>query len=50
MFDKNPRLTRNNYDECPVVVIQSMIIGDKLMIAEVMWEEDFNAMFETVKN
>lgn len=55
LFDKNPRLPRPkegySYDvDCPVVVIQSMIIGDRLMIAEVMWKEDFDAMFETDKN
>lgn len=47
LFSKEPRLTKSYSGEFPVVVIQSMIIGDGLMIAEVMWKEDFDAMFET---
>ena len=55
LFNKNPSLKRptEGYScdvECPVVVIQSMIIGDKLMLAEVMWKEDFDSLFETYKN
>ena len=50
LFSKKPKLPKNYSDEYPVVVIQSMIIGDKLMVAEVMWKEDFDAMFETDKN
>lgn len=51
LFDKEPRLNRKHekydYDvDRPVVVIQSMIIGEKLMLAEVMWKEDFDAIFE----
>ena len=37
----------------PVVVIQCMCAGGEdgnEMIAEVMWKEDFDAMFETDKN
>lgn len=30
----------------PAVVIQSMIIGDGVMLVEVMWKEDFDKMFE----
>lgn len=48
LFSKEPKLqrgcVRDNF--VPVVVIQSMIIGDKTMLAEVMWKEDFDAMFE----
>lgn len=47
LFSKEPRLAKSYQGEFPVVVIQSMIIGDELMIAEVMWKEDFDAMFET---
>lgn len=50
LFSKNPKLAKHYSDEYPVVVIQSMIIGDKLMVAEVMWKEDFDAMFEADKN
>lgn len=30
----------------PAVVIQSMIIGDGIMLSEVMWKSDFDKMFE----
>ena len=51
LFDKEPKIKRKHekYDyevDRPVVVIQSMVIGDRLMLAEVMWKEDFDAMFE----
>ena len=54
LFDKTPSLRKIRKSdfcevECPVVVIQSMIIGDKLMLAEVMWKEDFDNMFEDTK-
>ncbi len=51
LFNKEPKLQRgycrDNFE--PVVVIQSMIIGDKTMLTEVMWKEDFDAMFEDGK-
>ena len=50
LFSKEPRLTKSYSGEFPVVVIQSMIIGENLMLAEVMWKEDFDAIFETDKN
>ena len=50
LFSKEPMLIYDYRGERPVVVIQSMIIGEKLMLAEVMWKEDFNAMFEADKN
>ena len=52
LFNKEPKLSYPNKDdynyprEEPVVVIQTMIIGDKIMLAEVMWKKDFDAMFE----
>ena len=46
LFSKEPMLIYDYRGERPVVVIQSMIIGEKLMLAEVMWKENFNAMFE----
>lgn len=54
LFDKEPKLQRKHevydYDvDSPVVVIQSMIIGEKLMLAEVMWKDDFDEMFEDRK-
>lgn len=54
LFDRKPRLKRTvegySYEQdYPVVVIQSMIIGEKLMLAEVMWKEDFDAMFDDGK-
>lgn len=48
LFSKRPQLIKD-YSNEPVVVIQSMIIGDKLMLAEVMWKKDFDLMFEATE-
>lgn len=48
LFSKKPQLIKD-YSNEPVVVIQSMIIGDKLMLAEVMWKKDFDLMFEVTE-
>ena len=31
----------------PIVIIQMMICGEMDVIAEIMWKDDFDAMFET---
>lgn len=47
LFSKNPRLQNpNGFGTKEVVVIQSMIIADKTMLAEVMWKDDFDEMFD----
>lgn len=47
LFSKTPRLQNPDcYGSREVVVIQSMIIAEKTMLAEVMWKDDFDEMFE----
>lgn len=41
VLDKIPRL-----DKRPIVVLQVMICGEKELLAELMWEEDFNKLYE----
>lgn len=33
----------------PIVVLQVMVIGDMELLAEVMWKEDFDNMFEIIE-
>lgn len=35
--------------EKPIVVLQSMVCGDMQVICEIMWKEDFDALFEDGK-
>lgn len=44
LFDNYPVLKKGNYNR-PVVVLQVMICGDKEFLAEVMWKEDFDKLF-----
>ena len=51
ILDKEPKLLRSdgyrdnrNY---PVVVLQVMLCGNEELLAEVMWKEDFDKMFES---
>ena len=49
ILDKNPRLQKGNYRDSeykPIVVLQVMLCGDQELLAEVMWKEDFDKMFE----
>lgn len=50
VLDQEPRLKRKNergyWEEEPVVVLQVMLCGDQEFLAEVMWKEDFDKMFE----
>ncbi len=52
LLSKNPTLQRkhqgeySSYDQSdPVVVLQVMICGDQQLLAEVMWKEDFDKLF-----
>lgn len=61
LLDKNPQLVRRivnhgeyprNWEEKvkePVVVLQVMLCGEQELLAEVMWKEDFDKMFETLE-
>lgn len=49
ILDKNPRLKRGNFrdsDYEPIVVLQVMLCGEKELLAEIMWKEDFDKLFE----
>lgn len=58
LLNKNPQLVRRienrgeyprNWEEKviqPVVVLQVMLCGEQELLAEVMWKEDFDKMFE----
>ena len=48
VLDKNPRLRKSDsYDNYkPIVVLQVMLCGEQEFLAEVMWKEDFDKMFE----
>lgn len=41
----NPRLRRESSYK-PIVVLQVMLCGEKELMAEVMWKEDFDKMYE----
>lgn len=54
IFNKNPMLSRevkSTYDgtyydkECPIVVIQVMILPNEYYLTEIMWKEDFDKLF-----
>ena len=44
-LDKNPKLQKYSKPE-PVVVLQVMLCGEQEFLAEVMWKEDFDKMYE----
>ena len=49
ILDRNPRLKKSDFrdSECkPIVVLQIMLCGEKEFLAEVMWKEDFDRMYE----
>lgn len=49
IFDKNPRLKRGNFrdsDYEQIVVLQVMLCGEQELLAEIMWKEDFDKLFE----
>ena len=46
LLDENPRMIkRGNYEDA--VVLQVMLCGEQELMAEVMWKEDFDKMFES---
>lgn len=45
LLDIKPRLQKYREYE-PVVVLQVMLCGDQEFLAEVMWKEDFDKMYE----
>ena len=45
LLDKKPRLQKYGEYE-PVVVLQVMLCGEQELLAEVMWKEDFDKMYE----
>ena len=50
LFNIKPRLQNGDYrgaEYKPVVVLQVMLCGENELLAEVMWKEDFDKMYET---
>ena len=45
LLDKNPKLQKYS-KPVSVVVLQVMLCGDQEFLAEVMWKEDFDKMYE----
>ncbi len=48
LFDTNPRMFKNGHLES-VVVIQAMIVGENMMLAELMWKEDYDSTLKDNK-
>lgn len=48
LFDSNARMFRKGHLE-QVVVIQSMIVGENMMLSELMWKEDYDARIKDNK-
>ncbi|SDW49019.1 hypothetical protein SAMN05216391_10926 [Lachnospiraceae bacterium KHCPX20] len=46
LLDKKPRLQKHSGYES-VVVLQVMLCGEQEFLAEVMWKEDFDKMYES---
>lgn len=49
VLDKNPRLKENDFRDSKykqIVVLQVMLCGEQELLAEVMWKEDFDKMYE----
>ena len=48
ILDKKPRLKEKDYSDeyKPIVVLQVMLCGEQELLAEVMWKEDFDKIFE----
>jgi hypothetical protein len=49
ILDKNPRLKKGNFRDSeykPVVVLQVMLCGEQEFLAEIMWKEDFDKLYE----
>ena len=49
IFDRKPSLKEDssyNSKYKPIVVLQVMLCGEQELLAEVMWKEDFDKMYE----
>lgn len=49
LLAKSPKLKMGDYrnaEYTPVVVLQVMLCGEQQFLAEVMWKEDFDKMYE----
>lgn len=49
ILDRNPRLKGGNYRDSeykPIVVLQVMLCGEQELMAEVMWKEDFDKLYD----
>lgn len=49
ILDKNPRLKRGNFRDSnyeQIVVLQVMLCGEQELLAEIMWKEDFDKLYE----
>ena len=49
ILDKNPRLKERDFYDSKykqIVVLQVMLCGEQELMAEVMWKEDFDKMYE----
>lgn len=45
IFDVEPYLKINNREKS-IVVLQVMLCGDQELLAEIMWKDDFNKLFQ----
>lgn len=49
VFDTNSPHISNYGNNRPVVVLQMMMCGENKVIAELMWEQDFDKLYEGVE-
>ena len=50
IFDVNPRLKKGDFHDSkykPIVVLQVMLCSEQELLAEVMWKEDFDKLYES---
>lgn len=45
ILSENPFI-ENNYIKIPIVVLQVMLCGDKELLAEIMWKDNFDEIFK----
>lgn len=44
-YGDNDYKTYNSEEKRPVVIVQMMMCGESEVLAEIMWQDDFDAMF-----
>lgn len=52
VLDKNPKLKNGNLRDSgykQIVVLQVMLCGEQELLAEIMWKEDFDKMYEQLR-